>query len=148
MPSRTSLASSGKPGRTVQTARARVGGWRQSQDAGPRFSASRPLTGGSWKTVSARFKPTPPPAGIRPSDLVVRVSAKPAGFNTYVYYNSGRELGIAPLSVRFDRPGRYRLDFWTPDIRGRASRWVTVNGRRPMRLAVVTGSTSQIARLR
>jgi hypothetical protein len=98
--------------------------------------------------VSARYHRDPLPPLTRSSGLILQVAAQPQGLPTYVYYNSGSVLGRAPLAIRFDRPGRYRLTFWTPALRSHATRWVTVTGSRPQHLAVVMGPSREIARLR
>src|SRR5438132_1514740 len=60
------------------------------------------------------------------SNLTVNISARPYGVKTFVYMDGGRELGIAPLRVRFDRPGRHKLLFMAPDLgpSGRVNRTI------------------------
>jgi hypothetical protein len=126
----------------------RVAAWRgEGTPERTQMTASAAFSPWRIAIVAARYHPTPLPPLPRSSGLIVHVRAQPQGVPTFVYYNAGRILGTAPLDVRFDRPGRYRLTFWTPSIRGRATRWVTVGGNRPLRLAVVMGSSREIARL-
>jgi hypothetical protein len=79
--------------------------------------------------VPARFHyDTPYGVPTRP-DLIVNVSAQSHGAKTYIYFNGGRVLGLAPLPVQFDRPGRYRLTFWTPALHQHAAKMIEVTGR-------------------
>jgi hypothetical protein len=134
---------------TARRQRSRVGSWREQ--SGPRGSVLSGSPSRSEKPqpqlVAARFERRPPPPEVaRSSNLVVNVTARSAGHRTYVYYDGGRMLGIAPLKVRFDRPGRHRLTFWTPRRASRTERTVVVRGRGPQRLAVRMAPTRQLAR--
>jgi hypothetical protein len=61
--------------------------------------------------------------------LVIDALARPDEAKTFVYLNGGRVLGIAPLSIQFSRPGRYRLLFWTPSMGRQVNREIVVTGR-------------------
>lgn len=82
----------------------------------------------------------------RVTDTTVDLSVRPYGPRTYVYLNGGRELGIAPLAVRFDRPGRYKLLFWTPDLSRRVTRTVRVAGRGRQWVSVTMSPSRELAR--
>jgi hypothetical protein len=83
------------------------------------------------------------------SNLTVSVSARPYGVKTFVYMDGGRELGIAPLRVRFDRPGRHQLLFFAPSLgrAGRVSRVVHVTGRNRQWVSATMGPSREVATL-
>jgi hypothetical protein len=98
--------------------------------------------------VAARFHPRPErQLPSRRADLLVNVSSRPYGAKTFVYYNAGRLLGTTPLPVQFDRPGRYRLTFWTPSLRRRATKIVAVTGRGRQWVSATMGSSRELALL-
>jgi hypothetical protein len=55
-------------------------------------------------------------------------------------------VGIAPLPVQFDRPGRHRLLFWAPALRRRVTWVVEVGGGGPHRVSAIMGPSREIAR--
>jgi len=83
------------------------------------------------------------------SNLTVSISARPYGVKTFVYMDGGRELGIAPLRVQFDRPGRHSLFFFAPSLgrAGRVNRGITVTGGGRQWVSATMGSSREIARL-
>jgi hypothetical protein len=84
------------------------------------------------------------------SNLIVNISARPYGETTHVYLNGATLLGRAPLRVRFDHPGHYRLFFFSPGLgpRGRLYQIVNVTGKRREWLAVTMAPSREVARLR
>src|SRR5262249_43422677 len=56
------------------------------------------------------------PYAIASSDLVVHFTARPYGVKTYVYIDGGKEVGIAPTSAQFDRPGVHHVQFFAPTL--------------------------------
>jgi hypothetical protein len=83
------------------------------------------------------------------SNLTVSVTARPYGVKTFVFMDGGRELGIAPLRVRFDRPGRHHLLFFAPSLgrAGRVSRVIHVTGRARQWVAATMGPSREVADL-
>lgn len=130
--------------------RARVGSWRAASTQGQSVwsGSQRNLANQQPRLVSARYERKPRPSVAQSSAMVVHVTARAAGQTTYVYYNGGSMLGIAPLRVRFNRPGRHRLTFFTPRLASWSERWVTVRGRGPQRLAVRMTPGQNLARAR
>jgi hypothetical protein len=82
------------------------------------------------------------------SNLTVSISARPYGVKTFVYMDGGRELGIAPVRVHFDRPGRHQLHFFSPNLVGRAAhlyRTVYVTGKNRQWVSATMGPTREVA---
>jgi hypothetical protein len=122
----------------------------------PRLSRFRPIGQRRGNDPWARppvFVCTPGSRSPRPtltaSNLTVSISAKPYGVKTFVYMDGGRELGIAPLRVRFDRPGRHRLFFFAPTLgrAGRVHRVIQVTGRSRQWVAATMSPTREVADL-
>jgi hypothetical protein len=130
----------------IEQRRRRMRSWYQSSSA--RQAALSPQPVERPKLVSARFRPSTLPPLVRRPELVVQVNARPYGSKTFVYYNAGSQIGMTPLAIQFDRPGRHRLDFFTPSTGSRITRWVTVGGKAPQRLTVRTGPPRELAGLR
>jgi hypothetical protein len=96
--------------------------------------------------VPARFSANPSRRTAASSGLIVNVTARPYGAKTFVYLNRGSMLGTTPLSVRFDRPGRHQLLFWTPSLGKRVVRTVQVSARGRQWVSATMGASRELAR--
>jgi hypothetical protein len=85
---------------------------------------------------------------VNASNLIVNISARPYGTRTFVYMDGGRELGIAPVRVRFDRPGHHHLFFFTPTLgsHARVNRMFNVTGQSRQWVSVTMAPSREVAR--
>jgi hypothetical protein len=106
----------------------RVAGWR---------SWYRP----SWQSLSRIAR------GTSDSGASVYISARPYGRRTFVYYRGGCLIGETPFTWRSPKPGRHMLLFWTPSLRKRVTRWVTVGEGERTAVSVAMGPDRNLARV-
>jgi hypothetical protein len=97
--------------------------------------------------VSSHGRATGAPA-LHAANLVVNIAARPYAARTFVYMDGGRELGIAPLRVQFDRSGRHRLLFFAPSlgVHGRVTKVIDVRPRSRRWVSVTLGPSREVAR--